>query len=306
MIYTITLNPSLDFIAEVDHLQAGRTNRSNVDQMVAGGTAISISRLLNTLSIPTLATGFIGGETGDFIDQELKRLDIPREFVRIAGTTRINLSIFSNQVETRILGDGPNISMDELNELMYRISRVREGDYIILAGSLPPNLTGSVYDRIIEIAVVNGAAFLPIISSDDLPSMLKKRPLLITPSISDLNRMFNANIATKEEAIPYALRCIDEGARNVIVRFGRDGAILATSDHHVYEAAGPNGAIVSTSYIQVSTVAGFVGNYMRNGDPVESFRLAQAAANAAYYVKELPTREQIEAHLENVKPLPLV
>lgn len=305
MIYTVTLNPSLDFYTELDDLTRGRINYTKADYMAAGGRAINISRVLRRLGLPTMATGFIGGETGAFVQSELKKEDIPSDFVQIEGTTRINLNIFVDRVETRILGPGPEVSINEINELMYYIARVREGDFVILGGSLPTNMSGNVYDRIIEICVVNKAQFLPIIPGDQLFGVLSRKPLLITPTLSDISNHFGEKPQSLEEAVPLALRCLEEGAQNVVVTAGREGSLLVTGSRKLFLASGPKRAILSSTSTNVSLVAGFVGNYMKTNDPVESFRFAQAASNAAYYVKDLPTRDEMYEALDEVEMLPL-
>lgn len=306
MIYTVTLNPSLDFLSQVDDLKKGQINYSVFDAMAAGGRAITISRLLRTLNVPTLATGFLGGKTGAFIEEELDKQDIPHDFVHVKHNTRINLSIFTGTTETRILGEGKEISVDEINELMYYLSRIREGDFLILAGSLPPQMSPNIYDRMIEIATVNGSKFLPIIYPELLRKTLDNRPLLITPDAEDLGIMFEEKITTREEAIPFGLQCIEEGAQNVIVPFKREGSLLFTADKKVYEAEGPTGPMISSTYTNVSLAAGFIGNYMKTGDPLESFKMAQAVSNATYGVIQLPTFEEITQAFEELNILPLV
>ncbi len=305
MIYTITLNPSLDFYSELSELKSGNINYSDVDSMAAGGRAINISRVLRRLGLPTMATGFVGGETGAFIVSELTKEDIPHDFVHIQGITRINLNLFVNHLETRILGRGPEVSINEINELMYYISRVREGDFVILGGSLPTGVSSNVYDRIIEICTVNKAQFMPIISTAQLPRFWHNKPLLITPTLSDLSDLFGEHPSTLEEAIPLALRCIDEGVQNVIVTAGRNGSLLVTGQRKAVLAQGPSQPIVSVTSTNVSLVAGFVGQYMKSNDPADAFRFAQAAANAAYYVQTLPEKEDILKEHERLELLPL-
>nr|WP_072514913.1 1-phosphofructokinase family hexose kinase [Ndongobacter massiliensis] len=304
MIYTVTINPSLDFFSILDDLQRGRINYSNEDKMTAGGRAINVSRVLRNLGLPTLATGFVGGRTGAFIEDELDRSDIPHDFVHVEGNTRINLNLFVNHMETRILGKGKPISINKVNELMYYIARVREGDFVILGGSIPPGVSDSIYDRMIEICVVNGADFIPILSGPLLKRTLSRAPILIAPSLDELDAMFDTRLTELSEAIPLAFSCIDAGVKNVIVTNGHLGSLLVTSNRKVYTVGGPKDAIISRTSTKVSLIAGFVGSFMRTHDPVESFHLAQAASNAAYLVKGIPTREEMEREKEKIEVLP--
>ncbi len=305
MIYTVTLNPSLDFISQITDLKVGRTNYSSADSMSAGGRAINISRLLRTMHVPTTATGFLGGKTGEFIREELNKQDIPNDFIEIAGTTRINISLFSDQLETRVVGEGPTISINEVNELMYYLARIREGDFLILAGSLPPNVPVDIYNRMIEIAVVNGASFLPMVSQTLMKPTMEKHPLLITPTLGDLEKIFDCELRDREEILEKGLACIDRGAQNVLVNLGREGSLFIDSSRSAYEANGPEGPIISQTYTNIALAAGFIGSYMRTDDPVEAFRSAQAVSNATYSVRELPSLAAIEQAREKVTVLPL-
>ena len=304
MIYTVTLNPSLDLSVLLENFNEGGINYSQSDDMLASGHAINISQILRRLNVPTLATGFVGGKTGAFIEEELEKHDIPRDFIQIEGTTRINLNIFDQNVETRILGKGPQVTIQEINALLFFLSRVREGDIIIVAGSLPPNAQISLYERIIEIAIVNKAMFIPVVPPH-LIEYLDERPLLIAPDRKELSEMFNVNLTTKEEIISHALRCMDMGVQNMIVSLGIEGSLFISKDREMVEAKGPDRTIISSNYTDIAPVAGFVGQYMMKGNPIESFKMAQAVTNATYYVKGLPSKEEIDSEFKRVEILPI-
>lgn len=304
MIYTVTMNPSVDFISRLEEVRAGRSNYSKEDDMFAGGRALNVSRILKTLDVPTTATGFVGGHTGAFIEEALDQEGILHDFIHTQNSTRLNLSLFVNHIETRILGRGADVSLEEVNQLMYYLSRVREGDFLVIAGSLPPNLSSEVYQRMVEISVVNGASFLPAIRAEDLAPLIEKKPLLITPTLEDLQVLSGTDVKTKEEAAAAGVGLVERGAKNVIVNMEREGSLFINEAKDVFEANGPQAAILSQTYTNMSLIAGFIGHYMRTSDPQESFRAAQAAANAAYYVEALPTREQVYAEFENVHILP--
>ncbi len=305
MIYTVTLNPSLDFLSSVDSLKAGRTNYSTSDTMNAGGRAINISRMLNLLDIPSTATGFVGGKTGEFIEEALTSEGVAHNFVHTAQNTRINLSIFDGSTETRILGKGADISINEINTLMYYLSRIREGDFLIIAGSLPGSMSSDVYNRMIEIALVNGAQFLPIISKEFLIDVLHKKPLLITPTLKDLSDMLEEDFRSEKEIIGGAIQCLDMGAQNVLVNLGLDGSIFLTKDKRAFRSKGPDGKIVSETYTGIALVAGFVSDYMRLNDPEAAFSSAQAVSNATYKEKALPNLPSIHAEQERDLVVPL-
>lgn len=304
MIYTVTMNPSVDFISKLNEIHPGRTNYSQEDSMNAGGRALTVSRMLKAFNVPTTATGFIGGRTGAYIEDELDREGIQHAFIHTASDTRLNISLFVDHIETRILGRGDAVSLEEINDLMYYLSRVREGDYVVIAGSLPPGIGPEIYQRIVEIAVVNGASFLPIIDAEYLQPLIQKKPLLIAPTLKDLSILFDQDVETKEEAAALALQLIEAGAQNVIVNLERDGSLFISSEKKVLEANGPRQAIVSKTYTNMSLIAGFIGNYMRTGDMYSAYRSAQSASNETYYSEGLPSRETILSGCERVDVLP--
>ncbi len=300
MIYTVTLNPSFDFISQTESLKTGQINYAGEEKMSAGGHAIVISKLLKTMNVPTIATGFLGGKTGDFIEEELNDLGITNDFIRTKNTTRINLSIFNGPIETRIVGKGEDVAMEEVDQLLYYLARIREGDFLILAGSLPPNCTTDLYARMIETAVVNGAQFLPILNENYMEPFLKFRPLLITPTLKDLSSIFQTPVLNKEDAARYGMQCIQRGAQNVIINLERNGSLLVTSKGEIYEINGPDRPIISATYTHMAHTAGFVGNYMRSNDPLEAFRWSQGCSNATYYFKGLPDLGTIEKETKHI------
>lgn len=304
MIYTVTLNPSVDFITHVAKFRKGGINYSFAESMNAGGRAINVSRFLTDMNVPTTATGFVGGRTGAFIKDELDRVGIRHDFIETSVNTRLNLSLFIDKSETRILGPGEEISLEEINSLMFYLSRVREGDFLVLAGSLPPGMSPDIYSRMVEIARVNGAFFLPIIAPVYLKDLISKKPLLITPSLNELAALFDVNLTNKEDAAPYALECIKMGAENVIVNLERKGSLFVNKDLEIYESSGPDKAIISSTYTNTALVSGFIGSFMRTNDPLDSFKMGQAVSNATYYVDSLPDEKGIDEALESVTILP--
>lgn len=300
MIYTITLNPSVDFYIDLEDFKLGRMNRSRSDYKSAGGRAIVVSRILHGMGIPTLATGFIGGFPGEFVKDSLDEEGISNDFVTIKGDTRINIKMSVDGKETRINSVGPSISMLELNELMFYISRVREGDVVIMGGSLPVNVPSTVYERIIEICVVNGASFIPDIPSEQLYRVLKKKPLLIKPTIQEFTDMFGKPMENVGDIVPYGIECIEMGAQNVIVTRGREGALLFTEDKKVYEYKGVSGNMVNMTAVNDAVLAGFIGAYVHSSDPIASFKSAGAASNAALFADEIPSKEEIEDLMDQI------
>ncbi|WP_296127207.1 1-phosphofructokinase family hexose kinase [uncultured Anaerococcus sp.] len=304
MIYTVTLNPSIDLYVEVDKLNPGYNNNIKTERTLPGGKAINVSRILSQIRIPTTATGFTGGYQGLFIKDWLSKEKILADFVDIKENNRINIKIFEDLKETVINFQGPTISSEEVEELLYYLSRVREGDTIIFGGSVPPMENGEdsdIYDRMVEIAKANGAYFVADVPSQYLINMVKRGPLLVKPNGEDIEAIFNVKIEDKMDYIPYGKELIKMGAKYVIISYGSEGSMFFTNDG-VYAAAPveDDSEIINTVACRDAMIGGFIGTIVRDNDPIESYMVAVAAASATARVLDLPTRDQI------VDILPLV
>lgn len=297
MIYTVTLNPSIDLYVEVDKLNPGYNNNIKTERTLPGGKAINVSRILSQIRIPTTATGFTGGYQGLFIKDWLSKEKILADFVDIKENNRINIKIFEDLKETVINFQGPTISSEEVEELLYYLSRVREGDTIIFGGSVPPMENGEdsdIYDRMVEIAKANGAYFVADVPSQYLLNMVKRGPLLVKPNGEDIETIFNVKIEDKMDYIPYGKELIKMGAKYVIISYGSEGSMFFTNDG-VYAAAPveDNSEIINTVACRDAMIGGFIGTIVRDNDPIESYMVAVAAASATARVLDLPTRDQI-------------
>lgn len=297
MIYTVTLNPSIDLFVEVDKLNPGYNNNIKTERTLPGGKAINVSRILSQLKIPTTATGFLGSYQGLFIKDWLQKEEILTDFVEIEKSNRINIKIFEKEKETVINFQGPTITSEESAELLYYLSRVREGDTIIFGGSVPPmenDEDADIYDRMVEIAKANGAHFIADVPSQYLINMVERGPLLVKPNGEDIEAIYDVKIKDKMEFIPYGKDLIKKGAKYVIISYGEDGSMFFTKEG-VY-AATPvkdDQKIINTVACRDAMIAGFVGTLVKDNDPIESYMVAVAAASATARVLDLPSRDQI-------------
>ena len=297
MIYTVTLNPSVDLFVEVDKLNPGYNNNIKTERTLPGGKAINVSRILSQLKIPTTATGFLGSYQGLFIKDWLKKEDILVDFVEIEASNRINIKIFEDKKETVINFQGPTITSEEVEELLYYLSRVREGDTIIFGGSVPPMENGEdsdIYYRMVEIANVNNAHFIADVPSQYLMKMIDRGPLLVKPNGEDIEAIYNVKIEDKMEYIPYGKDLIKKGAKYVIISYGEDGSMFFTREGiYASTPVKDDKEIINTVACRDAMIAGFVGTIVRDNDPIESYMVAVAAASATARVLDLPTREEI-------------
>ncbi|GAB1155792.1 1-phosphofructokinase [Paenibacillus illinoisensis] len=292
MIYTITLNPSIDYIVEVDDLKLGGLNRMNRDLKLPGGKGINVSRVLNQLGAGNTAIGFLGGFTGRFINDKLQEDQIQTDFVTIADDTRINIKLKHGD-ETEINGLGPAIREEEAAQLLQKLSSLQTGDIVVLSGSIPPSLGTDFYDRLIQVCKQTGAEFVIDTTGPALMEALVHKPLLVKPNHHELAELFGVNIETREELVLYGRNLLEAGAKQVLISMAGDGALLITGSD-VYHASVPKGKVKNSVGAGDSMIGGFVGTYVLNGDILEAFRTGVASGSATAFSDDLATREFIE------------
>ena len=304
MIYTVTLNPSVDVYLEIDDIEFGGKNKVKNEFTLPGGKAINVSRILSQLNIPTIATGFIGGHQGKFIKERLANENIMTDFVNIEGANRSNVKLLVGNQETTINSIGPMISHEEVNELLYYLSRVVEGDTIIMGGSVPPlseELDYDIYERMVSIAKANKSDFIADIPAKYLVNIIKEKPILVKPNSEDLSEIFKTEINSLEDIDKYGKKIIEMGAQNAIVSYGKEGSMLFTPDGSSYVAEEIHlNKVVNSVACRDAMIAGFIGTLVRISDPLEAYKLAVASATATAEVLDLPTRSAIEEIIPKV------
>lgn len=299
MIYTVTLNPSMDFFVDLDQLSIGKLNRMNNDYKVPGGKGINISRVLRQLGMPSVATGFIGGYTGRFIEDWLEMEDIQRGFIRVDDDSRINIKLLK-QEETVINAKGPNVSVMEYQEFLYYMSRVEEGDTVIMSGSLPPTITEEVYERVISICNANKARFIMDVYPQEMVKYLDKGPMLIIADHEMIERMLNVEIKDSSDLHRYGKKILAEGADFLIVPVEGKGSILFTKKG-AYHGLKVPGDYVNSEGIRDAMIAGFIATYIRMSDPVEAYRVSIACGAATAFTRDMAKRPEIEELIEKVE-----
>lgn len=267
MIYTITLNPSIDYIVQIDQLNLGGLNRMKQDYKLPGGKGINVSRVLNQLNVPSLATGFLGGFTGNFIKDWLQNEGVKTGFVTVKDDTRINIKLKHGE-ETEINGLGPAISEKEINGFLKVMDKVTANDIVILSGSVPPSLGNDFYNKIIQICKEKKAEFMIDTTGQELLDALPNHPILIKPNHHELADLFGVKLGSVEELIPYGKKCLELGAQHVIVSMAGDGALLFTGED-VYFADALKGELKNSVGAGDSMIAGFVGTFDKREIPLK-------------------------------------
>ena len=299
MIYTVTLNPSIDYIVRLDQVQVGSVNRMDSDDKFAGGKGINVSRVLKRLDIPNTATGFIGGFTGKFITDTLADEEIETRFVQVAEDTRINVKIKADQ-ETEINGTGPNVEPAQLEELKAILSSLTAEDTVVFAGSSAKNLGNVIYKDLIALTRKTGAQVVCDFEGQTLIDSLDYQPLLVKPNNHELGAIFGVKLENLDEIEKYARELLAKGAQNVIISMAGDGALLVTSEG-AYFAKPIKGTVKNSVGAGDSMVAGFTGEFVKSKDAVESFKWGVACGTATTFSDDLATAEFIKETYEKVE-----
>ena len=300
MIYTVTLNPAIDYIVRLDHVETGAVNRMASEDKFAGGKGINVSRVLKRLDIENTATGFIGGFTGRFIEDVLTSEAISTNFVTVDQDTRINVKIKADE-ETEINGRGPIISNDELEALYKQLDALTDKDTLILAGSIPSSLPSDMYELIMERLQHKNIRIVVDATKDLLTRVLPYKPFLIKPNNHELSEIFGRPLSTKEDLVEAAKALQEKGAQHVLISMAGDGAILVAADGTVYTSPAPKGTLVNSVGAGDSMVAGFITGFEKTGDLQEALYWGISSGSASAYSENLATLAEVEALLSQVR-----
>lgn len=300
MIYTVTFNPSLDYIVSVPDFRLGLTNRTDSELMLPGGKGINVSILLNSLGIESTALGFVAGFIGDEIEKELKVAGINTDFIRINnGISRINFKLKSID-GTEINGAGPNIGQADVDLLMVKLEELQEGDVLVLAGSIPTSMSDNIYKDIMKKLHNKKIMVVVDATKDLLINVLEYKPFLIKPNNHELGEIFGVELMTRESVVPYARKLQEMGAENVLISMAGEGAVLVADDGQVYEKAAPEGELINGVGAGDSMVAGFIAGWMERHDYGHAFHMGIASGSASAFSENLATAEEIKKVYEQV------
>ena len=301
MIYTVTFNPSIDYIVRLEQFTPGEINRVNYEQILPGGKGINVSIVLKNLGHDSTALGFLAGFTGVAMQHMLHTFGVTDDFVRLDdGFSRINVKIKAER-ETEINGQGPVITEEAQRALFEKLDRLTHGDTLVLAGSIPNTLPDDMYERIMEHLAGRGIRIVVDATKNLLRRVLKYRPFLIKPNNHELGEMFGIELKTDDDIIFHAKKLQEEGATNVLISMAGDGAILLTSEGVFYRSAAPKGTLVNSVGAGDSMVAGFLAGFMESdGDYERAFYMGVATGSASAFSENLATREEALALLKTI------
>lgn len=298
MVYTITLNPALDYVMKVGKLRYDDINRSKSEEIYYGGKGINVSVILTRLGVHNKALGFVAGFTGRKLEQMLVDEGIDCDFNRLSnGQTRINVKIKAD-TELDVNASGPDISEEDIKDLMDKLDDIGEDDYLVLAGSIPSTLPDDIYERILSRLQSRGVNFIVDATGDLLKKALPYKPFLVKPNHHELGDLFGVETKTEEDIVKYARKVQEMGARNVLVSRAKDGATLIDENSNVTTFANVDGELVNSVGCGDSMVAGFVAGYINKKDYAYALKLGAACGNATAFSEELATADEIKKVFE--------
>ena len=301
MIYTVTFNPSLDYIIRVDDFTTGTINKTTFEKLLPGGKGINVSVVLTNLGHESTALGFVAGFTGLEIEARLKRFGCGIDFIKAKdGLSRINVKMKS-QEETEINGQGPQISEEELEALFARLDAIRNEDMLVISGSIPASLPDDMYERIMKRMQSKNTRVIVDAAGTLMMKVLKYRPFLIKPNHHELGDLFGVKLTTPQEVIPYARKLQELGARNVLVSMAKAGAILLDEEGKTHVSPAPRGTAVNSVGAGDSMVAGFLSGYLESkGNHAYALQKGIAAGSASAFSEDLATASEVSALLSRM------
>ena len=300
MIYTVTFNPSLDYIVKVNNFKLGAVNRTTREDIYAGGKGINVSIVLSNLGYKSKALGFTAGFTGNEIERRVNEKGIDSEFIKLnEGLSRINVKMKSNE-ESEINGNGPNITKEALDKLFSKLNTLESGDILVLAGSIPSSLPSDIYEKIMAFLKDKNIKIVVDATKDLLLNVLKYNPFLIKPNNHELGEMFNVELKNDDEIIHYGKKLLDMGAENVLISMAGDGAIFLSKNGEAFKSGVPKGVVKNSVGAGDSMVAGFIAGYLKESDLNKAFKMGVATGRASAFSEELATKDEVENLLKEL------
>lgn len=300
MIYTVTFNPALDYILELDKLEIGKIQKSKTELILPGGKGINVSTVLTNLEIDNIALGYKAGFVGAELERLLRNMKVKTDFIDLEeGNSRINVKI-SGEEETAINTNGPQISENKILELLEKLKTLNENDYLVLSGSIPSSIKDDIYEKICSIVKKQNVKIVVDATKNLLVQALKYNPFLIKPNNEELGEIFGVEIHTKEDAYVYGKKLKEMGAQNVLVSMGKIGAALIDEAGQEYFIKSPEGKRVNTVGSGDSMVAGFIAGFFKYNNYNDALRMGVSAGSASALSKYLATKEEVYNLFNNI------
>lgn len=300
MIYTVTFNPALDYILELDKLEIGKIQKSKTELILPGGKGINVSTVLTNLGIDNITLGYKAGFVGAELERLLRNMNVKTDFIDLEeGNSRINVKI-SGEEETAINTNGPQISENKILELLEKLKTLNENDYLVLSGSIPSSIKDDIYEKICRIVKKQNVKIVVDATKNLLVQALKYNPFLIKPNNEELGEIFGVEIHTKEDAYVYGKKLKEMGAQNVLVSMGKIGAVLIDEVGKEHFLKSPEGKRVNTVGSGDSMVAGFIAGFLKYNNYEDALKMGVSAGSASALSKYLATKEEVYNLFNNI------
>ncbi len=302
MVYTVTLNPALDYVIHIEDFQTGEINRTQREEIQFGGKGINVSTVLTRLGVENTALGFLAGFTGQALAEGLRKNGIQTDFIWLMeGLTRINVKIKAGE-ETELNGRGPVIPSAALDELFQKLDRLQSGDVLDLSGSIPASLPDDIYQQILRQLEGRGILTVVDAAGELLCAALSYRPFLIKPNHHELGEIFGQTPVTDQELTACAKKLQKQGARNVLVSMAGEGSLLLDETGACHRLGVPRGTVRNSVGAGDSMVAGFLAGWLKTGDYETAHRMGAAAGSATAFSDGLATEAKVLALLDVLNP----
>ena len=299
MIYTVTLNPAVDYYIGLDNFQEEKLNQVKTAYTLPGGKGINVSKVLKNFSVESVCLGFVGGFTGEYIKKDLITNGIKEKFVEIKEPTRINIKMKTENSETEVAGKSPDISKIEFERFFENLKDIKEGDMIVLSGSVPKSLNEDIYIQIIKFLPKDIKVIVDT-RGETLRKVLKEGIFLVKPNKDEIQEFFGEIYETDEEIIKAGQKLRDMGSENVLISLGKDGSILITKDK-VYRGNVPKGKLISSVGAGDSMVAGFLYGLEKNEQIETAYKYGIASGSSTAFSEGLTTYENMKNLLSQIK-----
>lgn len=295
MVYTITLNPALDYTISLKRLIPNEINTSISEHILPGGKGINVSIILKRLEIESVALGFISGFTGKEIQRLVEKEEIQTDFINLEeGQSRINVKILEEKTETAINTKGPLVDKESIEKLYQKLNNLKKDDILVLSGSTPKGINENIYEKICEKIKDKNIRIVVDSTKDLLLNTLKYKPFLIKPNHYELGEIFNVQIENQDQAIEYAKKLQQKGSQNVLVSMGGKGSVLLDENGKSYKKeAISNKNVINTVGAGDSMVAGFLAGFLKYKNYEEALKLGIASATATVNNVFLGTKDEI-------------
>ena len=302
MIYTVTFNPSLDYIIQVKDFKTGQINKTTYEKILPGGKGINVAIVLSNLGHSSTALGFMAGFTGKEIEHRLKEFGCSSSFIQVKeGLSRINVKMKSNE-ETEINGQGPNIQKENIEELFTQLEAMKKEDILVISGSIPGTLPDTMYEQILQRVQHIGCKVVVDATNTLLMKVLPYHPFLIKPNNIELGEIFGVELSTQEEVLPYAHKLQELGARNILVSMAGKGAVLLDENGKEHRSLAPKGTVINSVGAGDSMVAGFISGCIESDyDYSHAFIKGVCSGSASAFSENLCTKEEVLALMETMK-----